>query len=126
MPRWQGFTCCAALLALLILPVAAAAAVTAGQQEVSAVAGLNQGQPLTDATLQDLRGRGTVILSGFGNGLTNVGTQVNQVNLGSATQSSTINSYTLSGPGTQTIQPLPSNITTTLQSMQLLFQRWRR
>jgi hypothetical protein len=100
MPRWQGLASCSALLALLILPVVAAAAVTAGQQEVNAVAGLGQSQLLTDSALGDLRGRGTVTLSWFDNGLTGVGTQVNQISQGSATQSSTINGYTLSGPGT--------------------------
>jgi hypothetical protein len=48
-----------------------------------------------------------------------------QVNQGSGTQVSKIDGINLSGPGTQ-VQPLPSRITTTLQSLQRLFQSWRR
>ncbi len=126
MAKFKGITSCAALMALVFLLEPAAAAVTAGQPEAAAPPSLSQGQALTDATLRDIRGKGTVTLIGFGNGLTNVGTQVNQVNSGSATQSSTIDGHTLSGPGVQIIQPLPSHMTTTLQSLQRLFQRWKR
>lgn len=120
MAKFNRITTFAALLALLVLQVASANAVAAGQPEGATVAGLSQVQPVSDSALRDLRGKSDLI--GFGNGLTDVGIQVNQ---GSGTQSSTYNGTTLSGAGTQ-VQPLPSNITTTLQSLQQLFQRWRR
>ncbi len=120
MSKFKGITSCAALMALLFLLVPSAAAVTAGQQEVAALPGLSQEQALTDASMRDIRGKGSLI--GFGNGVTGMAIQVNE---GSGTQTSKIDGITLSGPGTQ-VQPLPSHITTTLQSLQRLFKNWRR
>lgn len=109
-----------AILALLFLLVPATGAVTVGRPETAAVADASQGRALSDSMMQDLRGKGS--LSGFANGVSGKSIQVNQ---GSATQSSTIDGITLSGPGRQ-VQPLPSHITTTLQSLQRLLQSWRR
>ncbi len=120
MAKFKGITSCAALMALVFLLGPAAGAVTAGQSEAAALPGASQGQALTDATLRDIRGKGSLV--GFGNGVTGMAFQVNQ---GSGTQTSKIDGISLSGPGTQ-VQPLPSHITTTLQSLQRLFQRWRR
>jgi hypothetical protein len=120
MAKFKGITSCAALIALLFLLAPVAGAVTAGQPDAPDLPGFDDSQALPNSTLRDIRGKGSVI--GFGNGLTDVAIQVNQ---GSGTQTSTINGTALSGPGTQ-VQTLPSHISTTLQSLQRLFQRWRR
>jgi hypothetical protein len=120
MAKIKGMTSCAALIVLVFLLGPVAGAVTAGQPDAPDLPGFNESQALTDSTLRDIRGKGSLI--GFGNGLTDVATQVNQ---GSGTQTSTINGTALSGPGTQ-VQTLPSHISTTLQSLQRLFERWRR
>jgi hypothetical protein len=125
MAKFKGITSCAALIALLFLLAPVAGAVTAGQPDAPDFSGFNDSQALPDSALRDIRGKGTITLSGFGNGLTNMAIQVNQINGGSATQVSTYDGTVLSGPGTQ-VQTLPSHISTTLQSLQRLFQRWRR
>jgi hypothetical protein len=131
MASFKGLLCCTALLALLFLQGAAAHAVAAGQPAPAALPGWSQGQPLTDSAMLDIRGKGTVTLSGFGNGVTNMVFLVNQVNGGTigTTQSSEIinTPIRLSGSGEvqQSLSPYPQ-ITTTLQSMQQLFQSWRR
>ena len=120
MAKFTKFTAFVALMALIFLLGPVAGAVNAGQLEAGTPSPLDECQALTDTTLRDIWGKADLI--GFGNGLTNVGIQVNQ---GSGTQTSTINGTALSGPGTQ-VQTLPSHISTTLQSLQRLFQRWRR
>jgi hypothetical protein len=129
MASFKGLICCTALLALLFLQGAAVHAVAAGQP--AALPGWSQGQPLTDSAMRDIRGKGTVTLSGFGNGVTNTAFLVNQVNggtIGTSQSSEIINTpIRLSGSGEvqQSLSPYPQ-ITTTLQSMQQLFQSWRR
>jgi hypothetical protein len=120
MAKFKRIATFTAFLALIFLLAPVARAANAGQLEDRAPPGFDDCQAVTDSTLRDLRGKGDLI--GFGNGLTNVIILVNQ---GSGTQTSTINGTALSGPGTQ-VQTLPSHISTTLQSLQRLFQRFRR
>ena len=120
MSGLKGITKWAVLTTLLFLLLAVAGDVKAAQEEPTAVFGMSRSQLLSDSALSDIRGKGSLI--GFGNGLTGVAIQINQ---GSATQVSKIDGIILSEPGTQ-VQPLPPHLTSALQGLQRLFQKWKR
>lgn len=120
MTRFKGIKSLVALMALIFLLGPVVGAVNASQRDTRTPSPFDECQAITDSSLKDLQGKNGLI--GFGNGFTNVSIQVNQ---GSGTQTCTINGTALSGPGTQ-VQTLPSHISTTLQSLQRLFQRFRR